>query len=138
MKNRGIFLDTSFLYALLDSKDKNHNIAKNFLSNNSSPLLTTNFVFDEIITIIRYDFGFQPAKDLGELLIKSEICRILRIQEEDETLAWNIFKQFEDQTFSFTDCTSFAFMKRLALDEACSFDRHFSVMGFTNAFHRLS
>ncbi|HED04153.1 MAG TPA: hypothetical protein ENI60_05240 [Candidatus Fraserbacteria bacterium] len=50
---------------------------------------------------------------------------VVSVTVEDREAAWEIFKKF-----SFTDCTSFAVMKRLGLQRALAVDRHFQVMGF--------
>jgi hypothetical protein len=36
-----------------------------------------------------------------------------------------MFRQYEDKGFSFTDCTSFALMERLAINTVFAFDDHF-------------
>ena len=48
---------------------------------------------------------------------------------KDESKAWEIFVQYEDKGFSFTDCTSFAIMERLKIDTAFVFDDHFIQYG---------
>jgi predicted nucleic acid-binding protein len=44
--------------------------------------------------------------------------------------AWDWLKRFDDQPFSFTDCTSFAVMKNLRIVEAATNDAHFRVAGY--------
>lgn len=127
-----IMIDTSFFYALIDKKDKNHNPAKLFLKNNKFPLITTSYIFDELITIIRYDFGHGLAVNIGEKINASELCYVLQISEDDLRAAWETFCEYDDQDFSYTDCTTFALMKRLKIKEVASFDCHFDVIGFTN------
>lgn len=53
-----------------------------------------------------------------------------RIDAAHEAAAWQIFARYRDQTFSFTDCTSFAVMRALRLTEAFTGDQHFRTMGF--------
>ncbi len=37
--------------------------------------------------------------------------------------AWQLFVRYHDHVFSFTDCTSFALMRAMSLEEAFTFDR---------------
>ncbi len=127
---RLIFADTSFFYALSYQKDLHHQAAKEFLGRLKIPLLTTNYVFDELITILRYDFSHKIAVEYGEKLRSSKLCSLTMVSPEDEEAAWHIFLKYDDQVFSFTDCTSFAIMKRLGLKEAACFDSHFDTAGF--------
>lgn len=52
------------------------------------------------------------------------------VAEVDWSQALEIFEQYEDQDFSFTDCTSFALLQRLKIREVLAFDKHFLTMGF--------
>ena len=44
--------------------------------------------------------------------------------------AWQIFLDYEDQDFSFTDCSSFALMRLMGIQDAFAFDAHFLAMSF--------
>jgi len=125
-----IFIDTGAWYAVVDKKDPDHKQAETFLKNNKTPLLTTNFIFDETVTLLRSRLGWSTAKDFGQNLKLSSFASIVVVKDEDEERAWQIFLKYKDQDFSFTDCTSFAIMERLKLDTAFSFDSHFEAMKF--------
>lgn len=127
---RLIFVDTSFFYAHAYARDSHHLEAVKFLEHLPAPLITTNFVFDELITILRYDFGHEIATKYGGYLRESNICTIARLLIKDEEAAWRFFLKYDDQDFSFTDCTSFAFMQRVGIREAAAFDAHFDAAGF--------
>jgi len=45
-------------------------------------------------------------------------------------LPWRFFQKYADQKVSFTDCISFAMMKRLQIKQVFTFDYHFSLAGF--------
>ena len=48
-----------------------------------------------------------------------------------DTSAWDAFQKYNvDKLWSFTDCTSYAVMKRLNISEVFAFDHHFEQMGF--------
>ncbi len=44
--------------------------------------------------------------------------------------AWAIFEKFEDQTLSFTDCTSAALCRRLKIPRVLTLDGDFRILGF--------
>ena len=54
-----------------------------------------------------------------------------QIPAEVRQSAWEIFVRYADQSFSFTDCTSFALMRAMRISEAFTFDRtDFGAAGF--------
>jgi predicted nucleic acid-binding protein len=57
------------------------------------------------------------------------ILRIVSISHGLRDEAWKVFEQFNrDKQWSFTDCTSYAVMRQLAIGEAFAFDHHFEQM----------
>lgn len=44
--------------------------------------------------------------------------------------ALELFRQYADKAFSFTDCTSFVLMRREGITQYAGFDDHFKAMGF--------
>ncbi|MBI3559037.1 PIN domain-containing protein [Candidatus Gottesmanbacteria bacterium] len=93
-------------------------------------MTTTNFIIDETLTLLRVRSGLKIAIDFKEDLLKSvHSLKIVRVLVKDEVIAWNWFVK-EWSGLSFTDCTSFAVMKRLGLTEVATFDHHFSKAGF--------
>jgi len=127
---RRIFVDTGAWYALADRSDPDHPAACRFFEANRLPLVTTNFVFDEIVTLLRRRLGWAVACEFGNGLKGSRLSSIAPVTPEDEDAAWDLFRKYRDKDFSYTDCTSFAVMERLKLRTAFAFDRHFVTMGF--------
>jgi hypothetical protein len=66
---------------------------------------------------------------LGETLFAGELADIVLITEDDIQQAWRTFRQFRDEEWSFTDCTSKAIMERLGITRAFAFDHHFRQFG---------
>lgn len=130
-----LFVDTSAFVALVDKKDKNHSSATRLLKQLSRarrPLITSTDVADEVVTLLRMRIGHGVAVRAGDAIFDSTWCRLLEIDAALRESAWRLFKRYDDQTFSFTDCTSFAVMTALTLDEAFTFDRRdFGAAGFT-------
>ena len=125
-----VFVDTGAWYALVDKKDPDHEKAASFIRANAFPLITSNFIFSETVTLIRMRLGWTIAADFGKKLRESGFVSLVSLKDEDEARAWEIFLKYKDKDFSYTDCTSFAFMERLRIDTAFSFDSHFRAMKF--------
>ena len=128
-----IFVDTGAWYALADKKDPDHTKAKASFESNTIPFITTHFVFDEAITLIMSRLGWSVGAAFGEGLKKSSFATIAVVTNGDEEKAWEIFLKYKDAGFSYTDCTSFAVMRRLKIDTAFAFDEHFKILGFALA-----
>ena len=129
MASDPIFTDTSAWYAYIDKSDADHAAAIKLVKNLDRPLITSNYIFDEILTLVKLRMGYHIAINLGQKLWSQEVAVLVRLTKEDESRAWEIFIQYEDKGFSFTDCTSFAIMERLKIDTAFVFDDHFIQYG---------
>jgi predicted nucleic acid-binding protein len=128
-----LFVDTSAWLALNDKNDQYHNkaVEKSLLIKKQRiELITSEYVIDESITIIRYRVSHLSAVIFGESLFNSSLVKILDISAENGHKAWEMFKRYEDKELSFTDCTSFVLMKNLMLGKAFSFDEYFKQVGY--------
>lgn len=128
-----IFIDTSAFIALYLKGDEFHERATSFLDtvDKRSVFFTSNFILDEVYTFLRANKGKETAISFAEFLTQnSQIVILKRISLEDEKKAFEIFRKLDLPHLSFTDCTSFALMKRLEVKEAFSFDEHFVKAGF--------
>ena len=65
------------------------------------------------------------AIEVGTTLWEGRVATIDFCTRGDVASAWTIFQKYTDKDWSFTDCVSFAFMKRTRLSRALSTDRHF-------------
>jgi predicted nucleic acid-binding protein len=130
-----IFVDTSAFLAIENRRDTHHDRALNFRDNclkTGQTLVTSDYVLDESYTIIRLRAGHNVAIQFGEALRTSQLLHIEYITPEIIEEAWRLFKAFADHDFSFTDCTSFALMERLHINNAFTFDAHFREYGRFN------
>ena len=95
----GIFVDTGAWYALVDSDDADHKAAAAFLASNTMPLITTNFIFSETVTLIRYRIGHEAARSFGQKLMESSFVRVVAVTTADEERAWEYFQQIPGSGF---------------------------------------
>jgi len=131
-----VFVDTGAWVALANRKDGCHPAASSHFGKllaDKALLVTTNLVVAETVTRIRYDLGHPAAGKFLTLLdgaVEAGYLVLLRVTEEDEARAREIFLKYTDHLFSFVDCTSFAVMQRMGLKEVFGFDRDFATMGY--------
>lgn len=123
------FVDTGAWYALLDRKDPDHPRVADALRAYRGRLVTSTYVFDEVITLARYRLGWAVAHKLGNDLLAQRVARLERVTAKDEAVAWAIFEQHRDKRYSFTDCTSFALVQRLGIALCLAVDSDFRSFG---------
>jgi len=124
-----IFVDTSASFASIVPDDTDHSIATAWLGSNREVLITSDFIVDETLTLLRARSEDRYAIQMGRSFFGSELAQIVRIEETDFLGAWDAFQRFTDKGWSFTDCTSKVMMERLGIDIAFAFDRHFTQFG---------
>ena len=128
-----LFVDTSAWIALHDRNDQYHDKAVSKaleIKKHRMELMTSEYIFDESITLMRFRTSHPAAVLFGESLLNSAIVRLVDITDEDRAKAWEFFKKYKDKELSFTDCTSFVLMKHMRLQKVFTFDKHFKQMGF--------
>ncbi len=127
------FVDTSFWCALYDLGDINHDSAKKLwakLSETPVKLITSDYIFDETVTVVSSRIGHQAGIKLGKTLLESKVVTMVRVNEEYFNSGWTLLQSYSDKKYSFTDCTSFAIMQNFELNNALAYDHHFKQMGF--------
>jgi len=110
-----LFIDTSAWFAYINKSDHDHQKVRAILDHPKGRLVTSNFIFDETITLCLYRLGHPTAAKVGAVLLDPTLLDLIRLTPDDEQTAWTLFLARPDQFYSFTDCTSFTLMKRLGL-----------------------
>ncbi len=124
-----IFVDTSAWFASIVPTDPNHKSAADWLQNNSEILFTTDYVVDETLTLLRARGENRRAISLGKSFFDGQLAIVYRLSESDIARAWDVFQQFSDKEWSFTDCTSKAVMESSGIASAFAFDKHLTQFG---------
>jgi predicted nucleic acid-binding protein len=130
---KALFVDTAGWMACADGADPAHarsRVARDAALEAGQPLVTTDFVVDETLTLIRLRLGLDAAETWWRQIDDSSRLRWERVDSERFEKARDLFFQYRDKDFSFTDCTSFVIMRELRLTHVMSTDRHFRQMGF--------
>ena len=130
---KALFVDTAGWIACADGADPAHTrccAARDAALEAGQTLVTTDFVVDETLTLIRLRLGLSAAKAWWRQIDGSPRLRWERIDSDRFEKARHVFFQYRDKDFSFTDCTSFVIMRDIRLTHAITTDRHFRQMGF--------
>ena len=130
---RALFVDTAGWVACADSADPDHArscAARDAALEAGQIFITTDFVVDETLTLVRFRLGLDAAEAWWQQIDRSSRLRWERVDSSRFEKARDLFFQYSDKDFSFTDCTSFAVMREMRLTRALTTDRHFRQMGF--------
>jgi len=129
----GVFVDTGGWMACADRSDPVHTActaARDATLEAGRILITTDFVIDETLTLIRFRLGLAAANAWWQQIDGSRRLRWERVENDRFERARQLFVQYRDQDLSFTDCTSFAIMRELRVTTVITTDNHFSQVGF--------
>jgi predicted nucleic acid-binding protein len=131
--NNHYFIDSSYVIALEIYDDQHHSQALSHwrrLLKKQIHLTTTSFVFDEVVTFMNAHGQHQKAIQVGSYLLNSPSVRMVFVEKSLFHEGWLYLKKYADKRYSLTDCISFLVMKRLELNVALTFDKHFTQAGF--------
>jgi predicted nucleic acid-binding protein len=128
-----VFADTSALVGKFLEEDEHHvrviEVMRRLLREGRQ-FVSTDYIFDEVVTRVRGRAGHSNAVMAGEGILESEIIELVEVDRGLRKDAWKLFKKYKDQKLSFTDCTSFVVMEKFGIREAFTFDDDFRKVGF--------
>ena len=128
-----LFVDTAGWMACADAADPAHadtRAARDAALELNVSLVTTDYVIDETLTLIRMRLGLRTAEVWWLQIESSSRLRWEWIGELRAERARTLFFHHRDKDFSFTDCTSFVLMRELKIRQALTTNAHFRQMGF--------
>jgi predicted nucleic acid-binding protein len=79
-----MFVDTGAWYALPDEDDANHHAAVKFKDSLVHPLMTSNYIVDEVLTLARNRLSHKVAAEIGQKLWDESIANLIRATPQDE------------------------------------------------------
>ncbi len=123
------FVDTQAWYSFFNSRDPAHARTKAAIAE-FEDLVTTSFVFAEILSLLGRRLGQSAAIRVGTLLRSSRELRMIHPDEGQLARGWRRFLEQPDKTYSLVDCLSFVVMEELGIETAITGDRHFRQEGF--------
>lgn len=124
-----IFVDTGAWYARYVADDVDHRAAVSWFANVPDRIVTTDYVVNELLTLLKVRGYRDIAFSVGLPLVSGVACQLEYVPPSDFERAWIVFSTFRDKDWSFTDCVSRVVMERLRIQIACAFDDHFRQFG---------
>ena len=126
-----IFIDTSYFLALVNSRDKYHQVANRVAKEVMPPFVTSDAVLFELGNAL----AKPPHRALGIFAlqqIRADVgIEIMSIDSDlfEQTIA--LYKSRPDKAWGLTDCSSFVIMKQRNIQDVLAADKHFEQAGFT-------
>jgi len=124
-----VFVDTSAWFASVVPDDPDHAAAIKWLRENERLLITTDYVVDEILTLLRARGQNRRAAALGSRLFEGAVADIHYLTQADIAEAWATFVRSADKEWSFTDCSSRVVIASRRIYTAFALDHHFEQFG---------
>lgn len=123
-----IILDASVLIAYLNKDDVHHTQARELMmkikANTYGVETTTDYVFDEVLSVVQRKISQEEACLAGKYLLESLPLTITN--DLIFVRAWHLFKKTSN--LSFTDCTLLAFMREYSFQYLATFDKGFKAV----------
>ena len=124
-----IFVDSGAWYACYVPSDADHAAATRWRTANTVPLLTTDYIIDETLTLMAARGHGDRALAFGVEVFGGQLATTYYLSPSEIAAAWDVFQRFRDKEWSFTDCTSKVVIETLGISQAFSFDQHFRQFG---------
>src|SRR5580700_7416955 len=101
-----VFVDTGPWFASVVPNDPRHAQVMAWLRLNHQQLVTTDYIIDETLTLLRSRGERARAIALGRHLLDLSGVTVHFINEAEIRRAWILFRDNPARDWSFTDCTS--------------------------------
>lgn len=130
MPTTPIFVDTSFIVALINERDQYHEPAVELADRyDGQPLILTNSILLEVANALSRRYKQEAIQIIDEFL-SSENVEIIHMTVELFQRGFELYKTRQDKTWGLVDCISFLVMHDRNLPIALTFDQHFLQAGF--------
>ena len=136
---KALFCDTSFFYAALDKRDRDHPTARKLaqsIQEQQIPLITTWEIIVETVTLLRYRYSYRGAITFIDRVLPH--LNIFLVNAADRARALLMFRRLSrDTKISLCDAISYLVVsEHLDFIPCLAFDEDFQKLGLT-VLHEL-
>jgi uncharacterized protein len=117
-----ILIDTSFLYAVYNSADKNHAQAMQFMTSTKEIPLIPEVILPEVTFLFLRDIGHHAVSQFLGKFAETGV-QLQSISMVDVKRAQAIMMSYPAARFDFVDSCIMALTERLDVTQVCTFDR---------------
>ena len=132
----GVFIDTVYVLALLNPRDRWHWKALELSQSVRAPLVTSHAVLTEIGDALSHRNRRTWAVGAIADLRSDPDVRCVAVDEQTFAAALVLYGERPDKDWSLTDCVSFLIMGQHKIAEALTHDHHFEQAGFRALLRR--
>jgi len=86
-----IFVDTGAWFARFVPSDPDHPAARESFEENTDPLITTDYIIDELLTVLKVRGEFQRALEVGPSIFNGDVCNLEWVSQADVANGWRVF-----------------------------------------------
>lgn len=130
--SKTVFVDSSAFLAILSTSDINHLRAWTCwrgLLEEGRALLTNNYVIVESMAVVQKRLGLERMRDLQEKILP--LLEVEWMDAERHSAAVRAVLRASQRGLSLVDCSAIETMRRLGIQIAFTFDKHFGEQGVT-------
>lgn len=131
-----IFVDTSYLLALVNPRDELQPRAQAWANALNEPLLLTEYVLWEMVNAFSMPADRPKAHAVVARLRAAPDCEIVVASGELFETGMQFHARRTDKEWSLTDCVSFVVMQSRGLLRALTHDHHFEQAGYEALLRR--
>jgi uncharacterized protein len=125
-----IFIDTSFIIALINERDQYHSQALDLADRYiDQAVLITDAVLLEIANSLARRYKNEAVQVIEEFLA-SENVAVIRLTPDIFDRSFELYKTRPDKEWGLVDCVSFIVMRDRDVHNVLTFDQHFTQAGF--------
>lgn len=117
-----IITDSSFIYALYNTKDSRHQQAMNFASQYTGGTIVPDVILPEVSYLFLRDFGYRGVQRFLENF-KQVDFRLAPLEKADLSRVHAISVLYTSAEFDMVDCCILALAERLNITQVATFDR---------------
>lgn len=133
-----VFVDTSYLVSLLVDTDSNHKRAINLSKKITGKLYISNYILQELSTVVSRMRGTQFIVEWLNKAYKSEYFEIIYATHPLDLQTIELTRIEANKNISFADYSKIIFMKEYEIDKLLAFDSHFKKLQKYHDFEIIS